>query len=271
MITIEDLTGIEAGKRREAVDCLDYLLAVRDADGRPAPIITGYNWYNKLPESDTTVSLSHHHQTEEYKQAMVSDLVKLLNYQREAVLGGIRCRGTNHLWDLEYNTRDDNGNILTGSRIKDRRNGQYIDIEKYRESLDSYAEFKDAQGQLVNELGSGWELNMPFTMEEELMRLTGMFLRKSYKENVDHWFGAYKSPVIILGEEAMKYREKLQDFIPATKIALLEGHNEISFVIHENLDRLKSVEQFERLKSLGFRHQMCLANKSFVEEIDKFK
>lgn len=271
MITIDDLNGIEANKKRVVIDCLDYLLTLRDVGGRPTPVITGYNWYDRLPESDMSITLSHQHQSEGYKQAMFFDLVKSLNYQQEAISSRVRDRGTTHLWNPDYNIRDEKGDILKGLRIKDRRIGQYIDLKNYNEPLDQYAEFKDAQGWLINELGSGWELNMPFGTEEELMRLADLFLRKSYRETVNHWLDAYKVPVILLGEEAVVHREKLSGFIQATKITLAEGGNEISFVIHKNLELLKSMEQFELLKSFGFKFQECLANKIFIEDIDGFK
>src|SRR3989344_5734652 len=130
MITLEDLTGIPKEKKKQIIRCLDELLTYRDADGNLSPIISGYNFYNQLARSDRLVTFSHMHETEDYKNAMLNDLENL-GYKTEHIISKIRERGTNHLWDPNYELRDSSGNIFP-SRIIDMRIGHFIDLDKYQ-------------------------------------------------------------------------------------------------------------------------------------------
>ena len=144
--------------------------------------------------------------------------------------------------------------------------------------LKEYKQFTNAD--LLGE-NYGWELNMPFNSEGELIKLVDLFLRKSgdhiYDKNgviieeIDKekslrapWRDAYETPVLILGEIALKYANKLPHFIPATKIILRENFNEISFIINKNLGLLRNLPHYEQLKRMGFNEELCLGNKPFI-------
>lgn len=75
MVNIEDLTGISESKRKEVISCLDKLLIHRSNKNRPIPFIKGYNFYDKLSSTDSSVTFSHLHETEKYKQDILEDLV----------------------------------------------------------------------------------------------------------------------------------------------------------------------------------------------------
>ena|GEM_PF-4014096 len=283
MIFIKDLTGIYENKRKEVIACLDELLTYRDAKGLLIPVISGYNWYLKLAESDRVITFSNIHETEAYKEDMLRDLEEL-GYNSQAVLKQIREKAGAFIHDLEFRIRDDEGNLLPGLRIKDTRTGDYICLEKYSEPLINYPEFQDADGCLTDE-DQGWELDMPFKGEKELMDLVDLFLRKSGKHIYDAqgniiretdedqefrapWSDAYKVPVLLLGEIALRYVDRLPQFIPATKFSLKENGNEISFIIHKNLEYLKSLNHYKRLLRAGFMEEECLGNKPFIKYVD---
>ena len=85
------------------------------------------------------------------------------------------------------------------------------------------------------------------------------------------WKDAYETPVLLLGESALRYTDELPHFVPATKIALKESSNEISFVIHKNLEQLKNLPHYEQLLCLGFEEEICLGNKPFINYVDEVR
>jgi len=285
MIQIDDLTGIPEAKRKQAIECLDDLLTFKDSQGILSPIITGYNLYTTIPNCDSMISFSNIHGTEDYKQDMLTDLARL-GYNPQIISGHIRKKGGAFLHDLgDFRIRDDNGNLLPGLRIKDIRSGKYLDLDKFTEPLINYPQFRDAEGYLIDE-DYGWELDMPFNNKKELMDLVSLFLKKSgeylydedgekivetyeEKESRSPWADAYKLPVLLLGEAALRYADELPHFVSATKVSLRENSNEISFTIHKNLETLRSLPHYKQLLQLGFEEEGCLGNKPFIKYVDK--
>ena len=283
MIKIEHLTGIPEKRRNEAVQCLDELLTFKDDQGRLSPVITGYNWYSHLVESDRVIIFSHIHETEDYKQDMLRDL-KVMGYDPQTVLKQIRDKTGAFLWNPEYRIRDDKGNVLNGLKIKDMRTGQYINLNEYDRPLKKYPQYATSKGHLVAE-NRGWELDIPFNTKTELRRLVDLFLRKSglfiYDENgVEilesdkerkaraHWSDAYETPLLVLGKAALEYAADLPHFDQATKTSLIENDNEIGFIIHKKLGFLRTILHYEQLKRLGFQEEVCMGNKPFLKSID---
>ena len=285
MVKIEDLTGIPEKRRNQAVRCLDELLTFRDDQGRISPVITGYNWYSTFTKSDRMITFSHIHETGNYLQDMLRDL-KVLGYDTQTVLKCIREKSGAFLWDLYFKIRTNGGKVLPGLKIKDGRIGQYLHLEHFTRPLGEYPQFMEADGHLIGE-DEGWELNLSFNNKQELMKLVTIFLQKSgtrlfdeegneiieteeQKSRRNPWTDAYQTPVLLLGEIALQYANELPHFIPANKFSLIMNSNEISFVIHKNLGRLKNSPHYKRLLELGFKEEGCLGNKPFVADyIDK--
>ncbi len=269
MLKFDSLRGIAKEKKGEVKSCLDDLLTHHTKRGQLKPVISGYNWYSILPTTNRVVTLSHVHETSSYKEAMIHDLEKQ-GYERQLILSCIRDKGTRHLWNPEYRIRDSNKRLLS-LRIEDKRKCEYIDLKDYTESLSNYPEFKQSEGYLINEDANGWELDMPFHNEQELSMLVKMFVEKSHQLKPDPWPDAYYIPVIIIGNAAVNHAHKFPEFDQAVRIYLSENNNEISFIVHDTLSTLHKLKTYVRLKKLGFQEETCLANKSFLEDIDKFK
>ncbi len=285
MIQIADLSGIPEAKRRQAIECLDDLLTFKDLQGILSPIITGYNLYTILPNFDSVIAFSNIHGTETYKQDMLIDLVKL-GYAPKVILSYIREKAGVYLWELYFEIRDEKGIILPGLKIKDVRTKQHTNLELFTKPLEKYEQFSSSEGYLLGE-DQGWELDMPFYNKEESIVLLDLFLKKSGKHIHDEeggiipetdeerelrspWTDAYETPVLLLGETALRYADKLPHFALATKIALKENSNEISFVIHKNLKQLRDLSHYEQLLHLGFCEELCLGNKPFIARyVDK--
>lgn len=284
MVEITDLTGIQESKRKLVIACLDDLLTLKDEQKRPMPVIAGHNWYNSLPQSNSVVTFANIHETEAYKEAMMQDLEKQ-GYDRRTVMNSIRAKGGAFLWNLGYRIRDDNGVPLAGLKIKDLKTGEYLDLTKFDKPLSNYPSFARRKNDFVAE-DTGWELDIPFGSKEELFRLVNLFQAKAgirkYDENgqiVDEteeekklrapWTDAYEVPVLLVGENAIQYAAELPHFTPATKIALKENGNEISFVINKKLRLLKGLPHYQQLIDLGFKEEPCLGNKPFIMDIDK--
>lgn len=282
---ISDLTGIDTTKRNDAIVCLESLLSFKDRKGNLGPIISGYNFYSNIPLSKSTVTFSNMHETEKYKEYMLKDLEKK-GYDSKILIGLIRQKTSIFFWNPHYNTRDDKGNILH-TRVKDLRTGTYIPLEKYSSALIDYKEFLHSKGYLLAE-GEGWELNMPFGNKEELKYITDLFLIKASRHIYDerglriresakdkslraHWPDAYQTPVLIIGKGTIDYAKELPHFDIATKIALIENNNEVSFIIHRNLNKLKNLNQYNHLCELGFTEEECLCNKPFLNDIDEIR
>ena len=108
-----------------------------------------------------------------------------------------------------------------------------------------------------------------------MKKLIKLFLEKSGKKDPNMrkakkvWRDAYTIPVILLGKKAIEYAKNLQGFTQATKVSLEEEGNEISFVIHKKLSRLRALPAYKCLKDLDFKEETCLGNDPFIEYIDK--
>jgi hypothetical protein len=284
MIRLEDLTGIEDGKRREAVTCLDELLTSKDSDGRISPVITGYNWYVTLPPSNSIVTFSNIHETDANRKDMTEDLLRL-GYNPERISAGIRQKGGAFLHEPDFRIRGDDGQVLPGLRVKDARKKEYLDLNTFKNSLTQHPDFQNANYLIAED--QGWEIDIPFSSKEELLRLADLFLRKAGMYLYDNkgevveeteeertkrapWADAYEMPVLLIGQAAVQYAKELPQFTQATKICLVENHNEISFIINSQLDLLRSLQQYKLLLTLGFTEELCLANTPFIKDyVDK--
>lgn len=266
MIKIEDLTGIPKWKRKRAIECLDDLLTFKDNKGYISPIITGYNWYAKIPQSNRIVTFSHIHETEEYRRAMFLDLEKV-GYQKIGMEKCIRKKGGAFLWELDFQIRGEKGKLYPRLKIKDKETGRNLNLLKYPENtLENYP---NLDGRLIGE-DYGWELDLPFKDKKELMNIVELFIKKSDKGNEESWPGAYRVPLLLLGQKALDYKNDLPDFCKAMKISLKENENEICFVINKNFLRLSKLDNYSKLIKLGFKEELCLANNTFIRAyVDK--
>src|SRR3989344_1516272 len=263
MITINDLEGISKEKRKKILTCLDDLVTFKDSSGLQTPVISGYNFYTKPTLSDIVIK----------------------GYSKKIILESIREKGATYLWDLKYRTRDDNGIILPFLRIRNMRTGRYVNLRRYNKPLIEYKKFEGMLGSLIGE-DIGWELDLPFHTEVELLELVYLFLRKSgvslydskgikIKETEEekkkrmHWSDAYEVPVLIIGEKALMCKDKLPNFGKAIRVCLTENSNEISFIINEKLKVLRSIKYYNDLFNLGFVEEPCLVNKPFLLTVDK--
>ena len=283
MITLDDLTGIDEKSKREAVEVLDDLMAYK-LPGTQRSVISGYNWYGSALQSDSRVTFSNIHESEDYKAAMIEDLKKL-DYRRRYIAERIREKGGTFFWNPEYSTRNNKDEILGGLTIKNLKTGRCVDLRKYRKPLNEYKRFKNSKGRLIAE-GYGWEIDIPFRKKERLIRLVDLFLRKAglfihnedgkrLRESVQEkklrapWPDAYRDPVLLIGEIALKYLDQFPEFDETYRLSLVRNNNEISFVIHKNLDFLRNLPHYENLCRLGFSEQRCLANKPFLKVVDQ--
>ena len=82
------------------------------------------------------------------------------------------------MWDLRFRLHQDNGQLLPGLRIKDTRDDEYLDLTDFDRPLDNYNEFSGLYGLLIGE-DQGWELDIPFKTQKELINLVDLFLRKA--------------------------------------------------------------------------------------------
>lgn len=261
-LQLEQLVGIPKSKRKKALSCLNSLLRFRDEKGQLSPIITGYNGYVQTPESDRAVTFSHIQEDEAYRQAMFSDLEKQ-GYKEQELKDKLRDKTSASLWELHFRIRGSGGQTYRELTIKYMDTDEELDLNIYAgDTLVAYPELKD---KLYSE-NHGWELDLPFGSQKELLRLVRLFAKRAYRDKTKSWPGAYATPVLVLGERALDWEEKLPDFIRATKIELIEGENELSFIIQDNIARLKALPHYGELVDLGFKERVCLGNKAFIEE-----
>lgn len=286
MIRISNLINIPLSKRMKTIDCLDNLILFKDKENNLSPIISGYNWYVDLPlRRNMMFTFSNIHETEPYKRAMLRDLEKR-EYISEIITERIIQKSGAFLWDPANRIRDDNGGLFN-IQIKDLRTGLYLSLENYGPILIKHNEFLNSKGYLLAE-GHGWEIDIPFKNENELINIADLFLKKSGMYNYDEegitiketdeeillrspWPDAYRTPVLIIGEGALKYIKKLPYFGVATKFSLTSNNNEISFIIHKNLATLKNLPAYDTLKEIGFVEEFCLGNKPFLRYIDEVR
>lgn len=160
MLSLKDLKGIKSKKKEQAIKCLDELLTFKDSDGELNPIITGYNFYSKIPSSRYVLTLSHIHETNAYFEDMSSDLEKL-GYNREQIINAIRDKAGAYLHALSFRIRDDSGKLYQDIKIKDTITGKYLDLNHYQMPLKNYSEFENKEGCLICE-NNGWELDISF-------------------------------------------------------------------------------------------------------------
>lgn len=257
MIELKGISNLD-----QIIACLDSLLTYRDETGAINPIITGYNLYSSIPNADSSIIFSHMHESDTYMQAMLSDLEKF-GYSREYVLKNIREKESAFLWELDFRIRGEGHEPYSGLKIRDIRTGLFLDLMQYGgENLEAYPELECV---LLGE-DYGWELNLPFENKNQLLTLSDLFVKKSFKYDKDAWPDAYKVPVIILGSALAIYEYYLQNFSKAIKIYIQENGNEISFIINRNFSRLKQSMQYKTLLRLGFREELCLVNNIFLSK-----
>jgi len=281
MVNFEDLIEIE--NKDEIRECLEGLIAHKDEDGNSSPIITGYNWYNKLPKADRIATFSNIHESDAYKQEMLVDLEKL-GYSRDQILEYLREKGSFFIWELDFKFCDQDGKPYKKLRVWDIKQKQWLDLKLYKQPLIKYDGYKEREGNFVAE-DLGWQLDMPFHSREELLSLIGLFIQKGSEFLFDlkgnkfegltsnqslYWSGSYETPVLLLGQEAMRYADELIDFTQATKVAFYRGSNEISFIVHRRLEELRESSNYNFLIKQGFQEELCFGNKIFIKEyVDK--
>lgn len=229
-------------------------------------IISGYNWYGRVPSYPRVITFSHMHENADYRGAMKMDMIPL-GYSSEIIDNNTREKYGCYRWEKDFIFRDAQGIIFPDLRIR-KLTGDYINLNKCAEQ--TLANVLELQNELLIGENKGWELDIEFSSKEKLLQLIKMFLSKSSRHNPNHWPGAYDVPVLIIGEKAKAYSSDLPDFVEAKKIALIENGNEISFIIHNRFGDLIKRPIYSTLQQLSFREEICLGNKSFVEEyVDK--
>ncbi len=283
MVNIADLNNIPPTLLSNIIDCLDDLLTWKDKYGNPSSIISGYNWFSSSPDFNQTFSFSNIHETTDYFKDMASDL-NLLGYSSSTIKNALRKKGGAFYHELRFRVNDDQGNPLSGLKIKDLRTKEYIDLKKYSKPLIHYPEFEDADGLLVAE-DIGYEINLNFSSEDNLFTLCDLFTRKANLEKYNDagevvvetseefternpWKDAYRTPVLIIGDAATKYKDKLPQFDQASKFCFRKEGNEISFIIQKALDSLKEMLHYDFLLKSGFKQELCLANKPFIKFVN---
>ncbi|MBS3108028.1 hypothetical protein J4468_03880 [Candidatus Woesearchaeota archaeon] len=285
MVSKNDLNWISERRRNEIFECLDDLIRIQNHNNSKSNVITGYNWYVSLPISTSIVTFSNCHESNEYRRDMLYDLIKL-GYTSKYILNRIREKGSVFVFELDFEICDESGEIFPGLCIKDLREKEFIDLTKYTKPLENYAEFEEADGALIAE-SRGWELDIAFSSKSELLRLVNLFLNKAsinlYNEKGEkiietfeekskrgYWKGAYETPFLIIGNAAYKYLNSLPHFIQATKFYFTNKNNEISFIIHNKLELLRSLPPYDKLLDLGFKEELCLGNIKFIKQyVDK--
>jgi len=284
MVTIEDLTGIPEAERNVIIKYLDFLLGAGGKDVF-SPIISSYNIFNQLLKTDSVITLSNIHETPDYEEDMLNDLVAL-GYPSEPVISNKRDKLAFFLWKHFYRTRDNKGDMLD-LKLKNSMDNQIIPLEKYPLPLENYPGLDILRDSLVAE-ADGLEFNIEFKNKKDLLQITQLFTRKSgtkiYDSQGDEiyesqdeiakrkpWRDAYETPMLIIGEGAVKYYKELPQFEKAMKIELLEGENEISFIIHNKLEILRALPCYPILKKLGFCEIPCLANKPFLIDVNMIR
>lgn len=268
MVRFEDLEEIT--NKEEIKEHLERMISNRDDKGNSSPIITGYNWYNQAPKVNRVITFSHIQGSEVYKENMILDLKKL-GYSREQIDQFLREKGGFFIWKLKFEICDEGGNIYPGLKIWDIDQNQWLNLNDYNKPLIEYDKFKHREGKFLA-LDLGWQLDIPFYSKEELFNLTNLFIQKGNKKLFESWPGAYETPVLLLGSEAINYQRELPDFIQATKMGIYSNSNEISFIVHKRFDLLKNTQNYLFLKHLGFTEELCLGNKLFIRDyIDEEK
>lgn len=248
--------------------CLNDLLKYRDETGKLSPIITGYNGYVQVPATDRAITFSHIHEDENYRSAMFSDLEKL-GYSQEFIQEKIRDKTSASLWELDFQIKGGDGRPYFDLVIKYIDIDDILDLSHY--SGDTLENHPELEGKLYSENG-GWELDFPFRNKRELLRIVNLFTKKAYRKKRNCWSGAYEFPVLLLGEKALLWEEKFPDFTRVTKMELIEGNNELSFIINRNLLNLKTLPNYQVLLDLGFRETPCLGNIPFIKKyVDKIR
>ncbi|MEK6874443.1 MAG: hypothetical protein AABX52_01695 [Nanoarchaeota archaeon] len=272
-------------KYKKTFETLDNLLSFRNKD-KLQPVISGYNWYNKISTADRIITFSHIHGSDNYKRAMLNNLEKI-GYNQIKIVQHIREKDAAYLWDPNYRIRDDNGTLFTGLRIRDLRTDQYIDLNQFKEHLTENVYYTKCKGNLIAE-DKGWQLDFPFNNSYELGNLVDLFLVKSgihiydkegnrIKETFEQfnqrspWEDAYRTPVLIIGKVAIDLASQLPDFDIATRMVLIENRHEISFIIHKYIQELHLLPQYQTLLRLGFLEEPCLVNKPFLKDINNIR
>lgn len=253
MLHLDDLTNIPIGTRQQIQNILELLLSTRR--------ITGYNWYDSAFSTDSSISISHMQEDDDYKSAMITDLDSLSQYPK-SVEEHIRSRGT------AYFPHQPNFVVTHGLRLKRASSGAYLDLESFPigSTLEGTHEFGALENCLIGEQSMGWEINMPFYEKTGLFSLLDLIVEKSVLDNENCWPMAHRIPVILIGKEAFRYLPELEFFSRATKVVYTQANNEVSFVTGRNIDNLRGTQEFSKLLNIGFKEEPCLANKLFINK-----
>ena len=259
------------------------LLIYKDLKGFN-PIISGYNFFNEVVMGDRAITFSNIHSSKKYKQDMVGD-VSRLGFDKKKLLKSFRNKGAAYIWETFYNIRTEDYNLIKGLSIKDIENEKLLDLTLFGNTLLENPKNITYSLSLVG-FDQGWEINIPFDNEEKLYSLISLFMKKAgeytydkegliksetpeEKEKRKPWKDAFKTHILVIGGGAVKYAPKLKQFETAKRIFLEGKNNEISFIINNHYKRLINTPHFKRLIEYGFKEEYCLANKHFLESVDK--
>jgi len=214
-------------------------------------IITGYNKYDlRLEEiSPYRLILRNMHETTGYLLDVMKSL-RELDYPYSSTLIQIRYRYTYHLWEIDYNIKDERGNPLNNLII--RRNGKELDLSGKAMTLREleYDE-KTVQGLIAE--NRAYEIGISSFYKEEIIELARVFSEKANNENKNSWNDAYKKPVIIIHNI-----NNLKEYKKTQRYQKNFEKGEVSFITKDLDDKIHN-----KLLEIGFEKSRCLVNKEF--------
>jgi hypothetical protein len=253
------LPRIDSHKREVIIKILDDLLSTK--------ILSGYNLYPSPMSCKRIVAVSHSHETEAYRQEMVADLINL-GYTKQKIEESIRSKYACIRWEKDFVFRDNQGNLFPHLKIRTNKS-DYLDLSKYAQStLEGVPELADIP---LFEENLGWQLDLEFNGESELVSLVNLFGLRASRAKENHWVDAHTIPFLIVGNEVRKYTHPaLNQLVKATFMILEENGNEVSFVINKTMDKLKAIDAYGLLCRLSFKESVCYGSKQFIDAyVDK--
>ena len=245
-------------------------------------VISGYNHFPECIDlkNYNILTFSHMHETKTYLSAVMEEL-KSLEYFNSMVLKK-RDKYGFFRWEPGFKFRDDNGKVYSVIKIKDMITGKYLNLESLEGSTLKEAGFSEEQIKNLTCENKGWEMNMASDNEKNIIKLTNLFVKKSSIDKFDDngnitieteeekalrcpWPDAYEIPVLIVGGEIEKIRERIKGFVPVKLFKHQSKGGEYSFIIDEKYSLLKKLKEFDRIFELGFKEEVCLANIPFIK------
>lgn len=264
----------------KCIDILDKLLT--GSNSSDEQIISGYNYYPKIAyfENCKILTFSNMHETQDYFAFMMRDLLAY-GYPNDGVLMQLRDKYGVYRWELDFNFRNDEGEVYPDLKIKNIKSGKYIDlIQIIPTTLEEAGYAKKEAKNLIGE-NKGWEINIGCDKIEDIIEIANLFTKKAYKfpfnkygiflpeteEEKDirkPWADAYETPVLIIGGDIVQIKDKISSFIPAKLIRWQKENAELNFIVNNAFEKLKNLSEYQDLINLGFKEEDCLANLPFI-------